>query len=79
MFNIQLKEDAEGRLRLLEINPRISGGIAMSCLSGINLLYVAIYGFVHGFARIERITPRTGVRVGEVWEAVELPCSENFC
>jgi ATP-grasp domain-containing protein len=73
IYNIQLKEDAEGKLRLLEINPRISGGIAMSCLSGINLLYVAIRGFVHGFARIERITPRTGVRVGEAWEAVELP------
>jgi hypothetical protein len=72
MFNVQFREGRDG-LRLLEINPRASGGIGMACLAGPNLPYLALRGFVDGY---EGLTPgpiRNGLRVGEVGTAVELP------
>ena len=39
LFNIQFKEGVNG-LRLLEINPRPSGGFGMACLAGVNLAEV---------------------------------------
>jgi hypothetical protein len=41
LFNIQFKEGVNGP-RLLEINPRPSGGFGMACLSGANLAYIAL-------------------------------------
>ena len=41
LFNIQFKEGVNGP-RLLEINPRPSGGFGMSCLSGANLAHIAL-------------------------------------
>jgi biotin carboxylase len=40
-FNIQviIQDDV---INLIEINPRMSGGLAISCLSGVNLPYLAI-------------------------------------
>lgn len=39
VFNAQFKKDADGCLRILEINPRFSGGMGMSLLSGVNLVW----------------------------------------
>lgn len=39
LFNIQFKEGEQGP-RLLEINPRPSGGFGMACLSGANLAHI---------------------------------------
>jgi len=41
LFNIQFKEGRQG-IRLLEINPRPSGGFGMACLSGANLAKIAL-------------------------------------
>ncbi len=41
LFNIQFKEGVNGP-RLLEINPRPSGGFGMACLSGANLAHIAL-------------------------------------
>ena len=41
LFNIQFKEGTQG-IRLLEINPRPSGGFGMACLSGANLAKIAL-------------------------------------
>ncbi len=41
LFNIQFKDGAQG-VRLLEINPRPSGGFGMACLSGANLAKIAL-------------------------------------
>jgi predicted ATP-grasp superfamily ATP-dependent carboligase len=41
LFNIQFREGVHGP-RLLEINPRPSGGFGMSCLSGANLAQIAL-------------------------------------
>ncbi|MGG1618468.1 ATP-grasp domain-containing protein [Paenibacillus sp. NRS-1782] len=40
-YNIQVKYNDE-RPKLLEINPRMSGGLHVSCLSGINFPYLAV-------------------------------------
>jgi carbamoylphosphate synthase large subunit len=44
IFNIQFKEGQYG-VRLLEINPRPSGGFGMACLSGANLAAMALQAF----------------------------------
>jgi hypothetical protein len=41
LFNIQFREGVHGP-RLLEVNPRPSGGFGMSCLSGANLAQIAL-------------------------------------
>lgn len=73
LVNIQFKEDAHGRPKLLEINPRPSGGVAMACLSGINLPYWALRGELEGYAKLSIPEPRLGVRVTEVSLPVVLP------
>lgn len=44
IFNIQFKEGRHG-VRLLEINPRPSGGFGMACLSGANIAGMALQAF----------------------------------
>lgn len=71
VFNAQFREGG-GRPRLLEINPRMSGGIGMACLAGPNLPYIALRGFAEGYDGLEIPTPRHGMRVAEVSVATEL-------
>ena len=72
VFNIQFREGRRG-LALLEINPRMSGGIGMACAAGPNLPALALDGFARGFAGLEVAPVRDGMRVGELALAVELP------
>lgn len=69
-FNVQFRE-ADGKPRLLEINARMSGGIAMACLAGPNLPFIALRGFERGYQGLEIAPVRAGMRVGEVAHAVE--------
>lgn len=46
-FNIQMKYNQE-TAKLLEINPRMSGGLHLSCLSGINFPYLAVKSALGG-------------------------------
>ncbi len=71
IFNIQFREGRNG-LSLLEINPRMSGGIGMACLSGPNLPYLALVGFDRGFDGIQIPEISSGCRVAEFPQAVEL-------
>jgi biotin carboxylase len=71
IFNVQFKESA-GRPRLLEINPRMSGGIGMACIAGPNLPWIALRGFADGFDGLDIAPVRNGMRVGEQAHAVEL-------
>jgi len=71
IFNVQFRE-ADGRARLLEINPRMSGGIGMACVAGPNLPYIALAGFADGYDKVEVAPVRNGMRVGELTQAVEL-------
>lgn len=71
VFNAQFREGG-GRPRLLEINPRMSGGIGMACLAGPNLPYIALRGFADGYDGLDIPAPRHGMRVAEVSVATEL-------
>ena len=71
VFNAQFREGG-GRPRLLEINPRMSGGIGMACLAGPNLPYIALRGFAEGYDGLEIPAPRHGMRVAEISVATEL-------
>jgi len=71
VFNIQFREGQNG-LCLLEINPRMSGGLAMACLAGPNLPYLALVGFDRGFDGLQIPPIRAGIRVAELARAMEL-------
>ena len=69
IYNIQFKEGILGP-RLLEINPRPSGGFGMSCLSGANLAQIALQGFKDEKFQPPRICK--GLKVTEINTAVVL-------
>ena len=71
VFNVQFRETG-GVVRLLEINPRMSGGIGMACMAGPNLPYIALAGFDRGYDKVEIPAIRHGMRVAEVSSAVEV-------
>lgn len=66
--NIQFKEGRDG-LRILEINPRMSGGVAMACLAGPNLPYLGLAGFDQGYDKLSIPPIAEGTRVGEYNQA----------
>ncbi len=69
VFNIQTR-DARGEPHLLEINPRMSGGILYSCLSGLALPYWAVL-LALGLRTPDEIpAPRGGLVVTPVTAAV---------
>jgi carbamoylphosphate synthase large subunit len=70
-FNVQFREGA-GQLRLLEINPRMSGGIGMACVAGPNLPYIALCGFADGYDNVHVAPVRNGIRVAELTSPTEL-------
>ncbi|WP_317205879.1 ATP-grasp domain-containing protein [Janthinobacterium sp.] len=72
VFNVQFREGQNG-LALLEINPRMSGGIGMACAAGPNLPYLALAGFERGYAGLAVAPVRDGLRVAETAVTVELP------
>ena len=72
VFNAQFREGG-GRVRLLEINPRMSGGIGMACLAGPNLPYIALCGFADGFDNVSIAPVSNGMRVAELSTPTELP------
>lgn len=69
--NVQFRESDEG-LRILEINPRMSGGIAMACLAGPNLPYLGLVAFDQGREAVVPAPIEDGLRVGEINQAVRL-------
>ena len=71
VFNVQFRE-GDGQLRLLEINPRMSGGIGMACVAGPNLPYIALCGVADGFGKLAVPSVRDGIRVAELSSATEL-------
>ena len=71
MFNVQFRDGGE-RLHLLEINPRMSGGIGMACVAGPNLPWIALCGVADGFENVIVPPVRNGIRVAELADAVEL-------
>lgn len=69
VYNIQVKYK-DGVPKLLEINPRMSGGLHISCLSGINIPYYAIKLLLEG--SIEPLHPKFGVKATHIEQSVIL-------
>lgn len=69
VFNIQVKY-SNGIPKLLEINPRMSGGLHISCLSGINFPYLAVKLLLG--EKIEEIQPQFGIRASYIEKEVIL-------
>ncbi|MFK9090617.1 ATP-grasp domain-containing protein [Bacillus salipaludis] len=63
VFNIQVKYN-KGVPKLLEINPRMSGGMHVSCLSGVNLPYLAVKILIG--EKVERLKPQFGIRASHI-------------
>lgn len=76
MINIQFRDHTDGSARLLEINPRASGGIGMSCLSGLNIPHIALRAFFEPEYAPVAVPPRLGVHVAEVPAAVIVRVAE---
>ncbi len=72
LFNIQFKDSVNGP-RLLEINPRPSGGFGMACLSGAHLAHIALQGIKGESFQLPIIN--YGIRVTEVNTPVVLQAS----
>ena len=62
LFNVQFR-DAGGEPHLLEINPRMSGGLPLACRSGLNLPLWAVRLALGTAAPADVPAPRTGFRV----------------
>lgn len=73
LVNIQFKDDENHVPHLLEINPRASGGIGMSCVSGINLPAIAYSACIADGRRLQVPPARLGIRVTEIPMAFVLP------
>lgn len=69
VYNIQVKYK-DGIPKLLEINPRMSGGMHISCLSDINIPYYAIK-LLLGF-HVESLHPKFGVKATHIEQPVIL-------
>lgn len=63
LFNIQVKY-SHGVPKLLEINPRMSGGMHFSCLTGLNLPYLGIKLLLG--EEIGQLKPRFGIRASHL-------------
>lgn len=62
-FNIQIKYK-DGIPKLLEINPRMSGGLHVTCLTGINYPYLAVKMALG--EKVEPLTPAYGVLASHI-------------
>ncbi|CAM4459648.1 carbamoylphosphate synthase large subunit [Paenibacillus endophyticus] len=69
-FNIQVKYNNDVP-KLLEINPRMSGGLYITCLSGVNMPYLAVQT-LQG-KTIVPPTPQFGIQAGYVEQPLLMP------
>lgn len=74
VFNIQVKYNNNGAPKLLEINPRMSGGMHFSCLSGINIPYLALKILLG--EKVEMLKPRFGIRASHIEKEMILKYGE---
>lgn len=72
LYNIQFRE-SRGVFHLLEINPRMSGGLHFTILSGLNLPYWSMLTALELCNHDHIPFPRSGVRYGKADIAVALP------
>jgi carbamoyl-phosphate synthase large subunit len=69
-FFFQLKEDCTGKLKIMEINPRISGTMSLSGASGVNIHSLAVR-MVMG-EKIETPPIKSGIYITRYWNDIIL-------
>ncbi|MCA0173647.1 ATP-grasp domain-containing protein [Bacillus sp. RAR_GA_16] len=69
--NIQVKF-SNGVPKLLEINPRMAGGLNISCLSGVNIPFEAIKLLQNGGNEFLKLDPEMGIRASHIEKEVVL-------
>lgn len=69
-FNAQFRARENGVLGILEINARMSGGIAIACAAGPNLPFIALKAFCFGNESVVIDPVRIGSKVSSRSEAV---------
>jgi carbamoyl-phosphate synthase large subunit len=75
VVNVQLKQDRNGELKLLEINPRIPGTIGLTICAGVNMPYFAVklsLGEDPGAIPL----PRYGLKLIRMWDKIVFDSSE---
>ncbi|MFN4259084.1 MAG: ATP-grasp domain-containing protein [Gemmataceae bacterium] len=72
LFNVQFREDDAGVSRLLEINPRMAGGLLVACMSGVAFPYWAARLALGAATAADIPQPRTGIRVAQVVQALQV-------
>jgi len=70
-FNVQIRYDGDCP-KILEINPRMSGGAWISCLSGINIPFLAVSLLLHKDPEIYIPKPKLGILVSQIEKEVLL-------
>ncbi|WP_337100732.1 ATP-grasp domain-containing protein [Paenibacillus sp. YIM B09110] len=68
-FNIQMKYNGDTP-KLLEINPRMSGGLHVTCLSGVNFPYLAVKSALGG--EVGPITPEFGIWASHIEQPMRM-------
>ena len=67
-INVQLKRAADGQLKLIEINPRLSGTVVLCYAAGVNLPY---FGVKLGLGEsLPDVEPRWGTKMLRHWSEV---------
>ena len=68
--NVQLRRAADGRLKLIELNPRLSGTVVLCAAAGVNLPY---FGVKLGLGEpVPEVQPRWGTKMLRYWAEVFL-------
>lgn len=76
-FNIQVRYNYDGGIpKLLEINPRMSGGLYITCLSGVNMPYLAVRSIMG--KPIAPPDPQLGITASFVEQAVIIDTAATF-
>ncbi|NHN29459.1 ATP-grasp domain-containing protein [Paenibacillus agricola] len=72
VYNIQVKYN-KGVPKLLEINPRMSGGLYITCLSGVNIPYLAVKAVLG--QPMDAIAPQLGITATYVEQPIIVTAS----
>jgi len=75
VVSLSFKSDAEGRFRLIEINPRIPGSIIATVRAGVNMPYLAVKLALHETVEIPDI--RWGTRMVRYWDETFPPPADD--
>lgn len=64
---IQLKQASDGRLKVLEVNPRLHGSVVLTVAAGVNIPYLAVKNTLK--EEFEIPTPKYGTGITRYWGA----------